>query len=95
MTSGLARECQMDGGSEAHSELSQGERLPLSLHGDTEIPGSTALVLLPPTVNISVCCAQYGRDCIHMFTPGPATLRNHVNISKVFHELRGQKDSTI
>ena len=95
MTSGLARECQMDGGSEAHSELSQGERLPLSLHGDTEIPGPTALVLLPPTVNISVCCAQYGRDCIHMFTPGPATLRNHVNISKVFHELREQKDTTI
>ena len=30
MTSGLARECQMDGGSEAHSELSQRERLPLS-----------------------------------------------------------------
>ena len=85
----------MDGGSEAHSELSQGERLPLSLHGDTEIPGPTALVLLLPTVNISVCCAHYGRDCIHMFTPGPATLRNHVNISKVFHELRGQKDTTI
>ena len=50
----------MDGGSEAHSELSQGERLPLSLHGDTEIPGPTALVLLSPTVHISVCCAQYG-----------------------------------
>ena len=93
--SGLASECQMDGGSEAHSELSQSKRVPLSLHGDAEIPGPSALILLPPTFNISVCCAQYGRDCIHMFTPGPATLRNHVNISKVFHELREQKDTTI
>ena len=93
--SGLASECQMDGGSEAHSELSQRERVPLSLHGDAEIPGPSALILLPPTFNISMCCAQYGQDRIHMFTPGPATLRNHVNISKVFHELREQKDTTI
>ena len=92
---GLARECQMDGGSEAHSELSQSKRVPLSLHGDAEIPGPSALILLPPTFNISMCCAQYGQDCIHMLSPGPATLRNHVNISKVFHELREQKDTTI
>lgn len=92
---GFARECQMGAGSEAHSELSQRERLPLSLHGDAEIPGPNALILLPPTFNISMCCAQYGQDHIHMFTPGPETLRNHVNISKVFHELRGQKDTTI
>ena len=92
---GLARECQMDGGSEAHSELSQRERLLFSLHGDTEIPGPSALILLPPTLTISMCCAQYGQDCIHMFSLGPATLRNHVNINKVFHELRGQKDTTI
>ena len=67
----------------------------LSLHGDAEIPGPSALILLPPTFNISMCCAQYGQDCIHMLSPGPATLRNHVNISKVFHELREQKDTTI
>lgn len=79
--SGLARECQMDGGSEAHSEPSRRERLLFSLHGDTEIPGPSALILLPPTLNISMCCAQYGQDCIHMFTSGPATLRNRVNIS--------------
>lgn len=30
---------------------------------------------------------------IHMFTHGPATLSNHVNISEAFHELRGQKDT--
>ena len=92
---GQARECQMDGGSEAHSELSQRERLPLSLHGDMEIPGPSALILLPPTLTISMCCAQYGQGCTHMFTSGPATLRNYVNITKVFHELRGQKDTTI
>jgi len=91
---GFARECQMGAGSEAHSELSQRERLPLSLHGDAEIPGPNALILLPLTFNISMCCAQYGQDRIHMFTPGPETLRNHVNISKVFHVLRGQKDTT-
>ena len=77
----LARECQMDGGSEAHSELSRRERLPLSLHGDMEIPGHSSLILLPPTLNISMCCAQYGHYCIHMFTSGPATLRNSVHIS--------------
>ena len=54
MTSGLARECQMDGGSEAHLELSQRERVPLSLHGDAEIPGPSALILLPPTSIVSM-----------------------------------------
>ena len=75
--------------------LRERERLLFSLHGDIEIPGPSALILLPPILNISMCCAQDGQDCIHMFSLGPATMRNHVNINKVFHELRGQKDTTI
>ena len=44
---GLARERQVDR-SEAHSELSQRERLLFSLHGDTEIPGPSALIFSNP-----------------------------------------------
>ena len=58
-----------------------------------EVPGHSGLILLPTMVNISECFAQYQQDYIHVFTPGPFTLRNHVNVSKVFHKLRGQKDT--
>lgn len=77
---------QMDGGSEVHSELSQRERerFPLSLRGHTEIPGPSALILLPPTFNVCMCCAQYGQDCIHMFTLGSATLRTMLIYIKYF-----------
>ena len=40
-------------------------------------------------------CAKYGQDCIYIFTSGPTTLRKYVNISKIFHEERGQKDTKI
>lgn len=59
----------------------------ISLSLNIEIPGPGGLILLPPTFNTSKCCGR----CVHMFTPGPHTLRKHVNTSEEFHEERGQK----
>ena len=78
---GLARECQMDRGSEAHSELSQREKAPfLSTWRYRDSRAQCSHFTLTHIEYFYVLCPD-GQDCIHMFTPGPATLRNLVNIS--------------
>ena len=71
------------------------DNISLSLHGYKEIPGPRGLIWLTLAFNISMCCPLLCQGCIHMFIPGCPNLKKHANISKVFHEDRGQKDIRI